>query len=142
FRRAAWDVMAAHRGLKNAEVRWRGADGVDRLLLVSGATLDYGGQAHFLLAFNDITDQRKGEVQAQEIAHLQELNNMRTRLLSTAAHELRTPLTPIRIELEVLRRELDGKLDGRAGRELEILERNFERLTHLVDDLLDAARLQ
>ncbi|HUR61475.1 MAG TPA: HAMP domain-containing sensor histidine kinase [Candidatus Thermoplasmatota archaeon] len=65
----------------------------------------------------------------------------RTQFLNNAAHELSTPLTPIKLQIHMMRKRGNHEPD-RDGRTMEILERNFDRLGHLVKDLLDSARIQ
>lgn len=95
----------------------------------------------------DITDQRRAEQerehrtrQAAEVKRLQELNQMRMEFLNTAAHDLKTPLTPLKLEMATLR--LRGKLDAQQTESLALMDRNVNRFQVLVDDMLDAARLQ
>ncbi|KQW93499.1 hypothetical protein ASC94_12780 [Massilia sp. Root418] len=59
--------------------------------------------------------------------------------LATLAHELRNPLAPMASVLETLRRKDGGAahLDWARG----MLERQLRQMTHLVDDLLDNARI-
>ncbi|HET6397929.1 MAG TPA: PAS domain-containing sensor histidine kinase, partial [Candidatus Thermoplasmatota archaeon] len=87
-------------------------------------------------SLRDVTMEREAEEQARRVRELEELAAVRSRFLNQAAHELATPLTPIRLQLASLRHRLPGEP------RLPLLERNFERLGRLVQDLLDAARLQ
>ena len=75
-------------------------------------------------------------------AQLRELSDLKTRFLNSAAHELNTPLTPLRVQLHLLRSARLGPLNDAQSRATEMLERNIERLSLLVGDLLDASRLQ
>lgn len=59
--------------------------------------------------------------------------------LSMLAHELRNPLAPIRNATEVLRSLC---ADPRQAQAIDIIGRQVVHLTHLLDDLLDAARLR
>ncbi|BCS32115.1 hypothetical protein TBR22_A13240 [Luteitalea sp. TBR-22] len=59
--------------------------------------------------------------------------------LATLGHELRNPLAPIRTAAQVLRRL--EPTDGSASRAVDIIERQVEQLTRLVDDLLDVSRI-
>jgi signal transduction histidine kinase len=61
-------------------------------------------------------------------------------LLSDVCHELRTPLTSIRSFAEILRDSPDLDAAQRA-RFLDIIVRESERLTRLIADLLDLARM-
>jgi signal transduction histidine kinase len=76
---------------------------------------------------------------------LRELDRMKDEFVSLVSHELRTPLTSIRGYVELLLEEADG-LSGEQKRFLSVVDRNSERLLHLVGDLLflaqvDAGRL-
>jgi len=63
----------------------------------------------------------------------------RDEFLATLAHELRNPLAPIRTGLDLIQ-ALRG--DAAACEEpLQIMERQFDHLVHLVDDLLDVSRI-
>lgn len=62
----------------------------------------------------------------------------RNAFLATLAHELRNPLAPLRTGVEVLRRAEDPEtLSGG----LDVLERQTDRLSRLIDDLLDVNRI-
>lgn len=72
---------------------------------------------------------------------LQELDRLKDDFLSTVSHELRTPLTSIRSFSEILSDNPD--LDyGQRQQFLGIIVRETERLTRLIDQLLDLARLE
>ncbi len=70
---------------------------------------------------------------------LREVDRRKDDFLAMLAHELRNPLTPIRNVAHILAR---GQADAATvRRSAEILERQASHLTHLVDDLLDVARI-
>jgi PAS domain S-box-containing protein len=74
----------------------------------------------------------------------QEAVRVRDDFLSIASHELRTPLTPLRLQTQVLRRLLaQGGLPPRekVASSLDTLDRQTERLSRLVNDLLDVSRI-
>ncbi|MCC9624470.1 sensor histidine kinase [Thalassospira sp. MA62] len=72
---------------------------------------------------------------------LQELDKLKDEFLTMVSHEFRTPLTSIRSFSEILvdTPELDPE---RAAHFLAIVVRESERLTRLIDDHLDLARLE
>ena len=72
---------------------------------------------------------------------LQELDRLKDEFLSIVSHELRTPLTSIRSFSEIL---FDNpSLDQRERtRYLEIIIKESERLTRLINDILDLAKMQ
>jgi PAS domain S-box-containing protein len=100
-------------------------------------------------SFRDVTMRRRAEqdrvVASQrlmEIERLEEVNQFKTDLLNTAGHELNTPLTPLRLQLRALRDAKLGPLTEPQRRSVQILDRNLERLSGLVQNVLDVARLQ
>jgi signal transduction histidine kinase len=63
------------------------------------------------------------------------------RFLADTSHDLRTPLTVIRSNVELVSEDRDATVGDwhRAG---EIIHRNAEKMSRMIDDLLAAARLQ
>jgi len=72
---------------------------------------------------------------------LQELDKMKDEFVSTVSHELRTPLTSIRAFSEILLRSPDIETDKRQEF-VEIIVGETERLTRLINDLLDTAKIE
>ncbi|TWI52420.1 PAS domain S-box-containing protein [Pseudomonas duriflava] len=70
---------------------------------------------------------------------LTEANRRKTEFLATLAHELRNPLAPILSGLEVMKLASDDR--ATLGRVREMMERQAAHMTHLIDDLLDVARI-
>jgi signal transduction histidine kinase/DNA-binding response OmpR family regulator len=73
---------------------------------------------------------------------LEDLNLLRTNILSMVSHDLRTPLTSILLYTAMLREDLDQLAKDDQRRFLEVISSECSRLTRLVDDLLEAQRLQ
>ena len=71
---------------------------------------------------------------------LQELDHLKDDFVSTVSHELRTPLTSIRAFSEILLSEPD--MDNTQRQEfLQIVVDETQRLTRLIDDVLDLAKI-
>lgn len=70
---------------------------------------------------------------------IQEANQRTNEFLATLSHELRNPLAPIRTALHSM--HLSGLWPAEARELREMIERQIERMSHLVDDLLDVARI-
>ena len=109
----------------------------------------YPSKEGLSIYFHDITERKRAAEterlayqRSLEIASLKEINNYKTAFVNTAAHELGNPLTPIRIQLRIMRAALARGSLPDARRSLETLDRNAERLVHLVEDILEGARLQ
>ena len=70
------------------------------------------------------------------------LDEMKRQFVSTVSHELRTPLTAIRGSLEMLADGDTGKLPTQAQDVVDVAARGTERLTRLVNDIIDIERLE
>ena len=76
-----------------------------------------------------------------DISERKHLDRMKSEFVSTVSHELRTPLTAIRGALGlVLGKAADG-LSPKAKQLLETACRNSERLTLLINDILDLEKI-
>ncbi|RYY76258.1 MAG: PAS domain S-box protein [Gammaproteobacteria bacterium] len=102
---------------------------------------DIDGAISGILAHGiDITDRKRAEEDLRRLAlGLSEADRRKTEFLATLAHELRNPLAPIQNGLEVLRLSEDNAAAVRRVR--GIMQRQVSHMTHLIDDLLDVARI-
>jgi PAS domain S-box-containing protein len=88
----------------------------------------------------DITEQKRAENELRRVAaDLSEADHRKSEFLATLAHELRNPLAPIRTGLDLMR-VAPGDAAARA-RVHQMMDRQLSHLIHLVDDLLDVARI-
>ncbi len=71
----------------------------------------------------------------------QELNQLKTRFMSTATHEIRTPLASIQGYTEIIQDELEN-LSENQRKYFGVILRNVHRLSVLTDDLLNLQRLE
>lgn len=74
--------------------------------------------------------------------HLLELDRLKSGFVSAVSHELRTPLTSIRGFAEFLEDEVGGELTKDQTYFVQQIQMGTQRLQHIVDDLLDFARLE
>jgi PAS domain S-box-containing protein len=88
----------------------------------------------------DITAQKRAEDELRRVAaDLSEADHRKSEFLATLAHELRNPLAPIRTGLDLLRMTpRDAEAQARVH---AMMDRQLGHLIHLVDDLLDIARI-
>ncbi|WP_374804162.1 sensor histidine kinase [Paracoccus zhouxuedongae] len=70
------------------------------------------------------------------------LERARSDLMSTITHELRTPLTSIKGTLTLLTHGVGGPLPDKARQMVALAERNTNRLSRLVNDILDWSKLR
>ena len=113
----------------------RGADGTFRPFLTRISPLKDadGAVIHWFGTNTDITVQRQAE-EALRVA-----DRRKDEFLATLAHELRNPLAPIRTAVAVMSKASD--LPERAAWALQIMDRQSQHLTRLVDDLLEVSRI-
>ncbi len=71
-----------------------------------------------------------------------EIDQLKTDFISNISHELRTPLTSIKGYAEVLLMEASGTINDQQKYFLEIIQGNTNRLTFLVDDILDVSKIE
>ena len=85
---------------------------------------------------------RGRDVEVDVFNRIEEIDRVRTELVSTVSHELRTPLTSIKGYLELLQDQLSGQLTDSQVSMLAIVRRNLERLTELITNLLALSRAE
>ena len=92
------------------------------------------------LLFSDVSARKRSEEELRRLADdLAEADRRKTEFLATLAHELRNPLAPIRNGLAVMR--LGGDNPAAVGKVRDMMERQVGHMVHLIDDLLDVARI-
>ncbi|MBK4737566.1 PAS domain S-box protein [Noviherbaspirillum pedocola] len=92
------------------------------------------------LLFKDITAQKRAQDALRQLAaDLSRANHRQSEFLATLAHELRNPLAPIRTGLDLMAVS-EGKPET-IVRMRDMIGRQVDHLVHLVDDLLDVARI-
>jgi Na+/proline symporter/signal transduction histidine kinase len=108
------------------------------------AMLDEASQ---IIVYSHRLEQKSQELEraTQELRaaneRLTELDRLKDDFVSTVSHELRTPLTSIRAFTEILHDNPDLALAERA-RFLSIVSKETERLTRLINQILDVSKLE
>ena len=78
----------------------------------------------------------------RDITRFREADEMKSTFVSIVSHELKTPVALIKGYASTLRRS-DARWDEATVREsLQVIEEESDRLARLIDDLLDATRVQ
>ena len=116
------------------------APAMERWFDVYATRLGGADSRRVALLFSDITKRKESEATLRKLANdLAEADRRKTEFLATLAHELRNPLAPIRSGLSVMR--LKGDSPASVARVREMMERQVGYMVHLIDDLLDIARI-
>lgn len=110
--------LTAHRGV-----------GISFIAALGMSQWHEDGLPHYTLVLRDLTEQLQ-------------VDRMKDEFLATVSHELRTPLTSVLGALGLLAGGAAGPLPTAAAPLAEVARRNGERLSHLIDDILDLTKLE
>ncbi|MCE5252262.1 PAS domain-containing sensor histidine kinase [bacterium] len=78
----------------------------------------------------------------RDITKEAEIEHMKEEFVSTVSHELRTPLTAIQGYIDLILAGETGEINDVQREFLDMVSRNSERLTLLINDLLDIEKLE
>lgn len=85
---------------------------------------------------------RQEQAARAEAEAMKKLDKLKSDFVNAVTHELRTPLTSIKGYAEFLADEIGGPMTAQQIEFVQQIEKSSERLQHLIDDLLDFARLE
>jgi two-component system, OmpR family, sensor histidine kinase KdpD len=125
------DVVVPVTGTLSLALRGPAVSAADRRVL--GAFAAYAGVA---------LEQQRLSAQAEAARPIAEADRMRTALLAAVSHDLRTPLASAKAAVTSLRSPDIRWTDEDRDELLATADESLDRLTHLVDNLLDMSRLQ
>jgi PAS domain S-box-containing protein len=94
------------------------------------------GQGRFVSVARDITERQRAE------AALRLASEAKDAFLAAASHELRTPLAAAKGHAHLAMIKLGNQTETGPGKSLKIINRQIDRMTKLVEELLDISRLQ
>ena len=124
-RDGSWRGETVHRTRDGRELRVESSVALQRD--------DNGEPSGFLSVIRDVTPRHRAE------EALREADRKKDDFIATLAHELRNPLAPIRNAVALLRTK--EHLDPRLEYCRSLIERQVERMAHLLDDMLDVSRI-
>ena len=131
----AWRECARTGNTWYREHRMLGADGKYHSILAQGVPIrDAAGTIQRWAGINlDISRLKNTELA------LLEADRRKDEFLATLAHELRNPLAPIRNAVRILDSDAADERQRKWGR--EVISRQVQRMSLLLDDLLDVSRI-
>lgn len=109
---------------------------------VSTHPVRIGGRRLILGIARDVTGRKRSEEDRERLMlRLEEVNRKKTEFVSDVSHELRTPLASIKGFVSTIRtdKEMDEKTRGDF---MKIIEDETDRLTRIIEDLLDLSRIE
>lgn len=102
------------------------------------SALHWGRLAHRHAATVEAAGRALGEANER----LKTIDRMKDEFLMMVSHDLRTPLASTKSAVENLLDEIVGPVTSEQREHLEIIGRSTARLTRLIDDLIDVARIE
>ncbi len=131
------DEVVFQTGEENVnEEPWTDSKGVKHIIVTKkNLYIDRKGNKFIVGVIRDISDLKA----AQE--KLKEMMEVRSRFTSVVSHELRTPLASIRTGVNLILDGLAGNINNEQKEFLEIVKKNIERLSRLINDILDFQKI-
>ncbi len=123
------DALGSTTSVVQAAATLRRADASPVPVDVSVGPIDHRSPTGMIMVFRDASAQRA-------------LERMKDEFTSVISHEVRTPLTSIRGALTLLDGGVTGELAPAAARMVRIAVESTDRLSRLINDILDADRLE
>lgn len=82
-----------------------------------------------------------GTLVSRFVGQIASLNRMKSEFVAVASHQLRTPISAIRWEVELLLNKMKDGLNKSQIEKIENIAQLSHRMTRLINDLLDVARI-
>ncbi len=106
-------------------------------VVITAVRDDEGTLVGFAKVTRDLTECKRTEDERAARFAAEQANRTKDEFLATLGHELRNPLAPIVTALQLTKLHPDTY----PTRELQVIERQVQQISHLVDDLLDVSRI-
>lgn len=118
-----------------SDIHFRGGQEKPRFAMnIEPVTME--DKKYAVVCLNDITAKKLAEEK------LVETMEMKAQFISTVSHELRTPLTAIKEGINIVLDGLAGRVKKKQKNFLILVKRNVDRLSMLINDVLDFQKLE
>jgi two-component system sensor histidine kinase/response regulator len=103
-----------------------------------------------LVRLSKVLDERQRFISLKDYAaelekanqELRKIDEMKSEFVSVASHELRTPLAAIKNAVQLMLQGKTGEINENQKKFLSMAERNINRLTGILNSLLDLSRIE
>ncbi len=147
-RRAFFNQAIEKKDIVEFEETFKQSDGSSRTFLRRfKPIMNIMGEVERMIGYGiDITVRKQAEESLSKSLEQQiQLNEMKTRFISTASHEFRTPLATIMNSVDLIRmrleRQASQEIRDNVQRPLSIIESEIDRLTQLISNILTADKI-
>lgn len=127
-------------GVWSGELKQRTSDGIEIIVESRAVVLEEKESRMVLETNRDVTARKRLEENLrQRIQELATADRQKDDFVVMLAHELRNPLAPIQNAAQILRvPDVDQETASRAH---DVLDRQIDHMTRMIDDLLDISRI-
>jgi len=124
-------VIPGNKSFENLEIEYDSAHTGRRIMLINARKLHSiaNRREMILLAVEDITERKAAEQQRNDF-------------IGIVSHELKTPVTSLKAFGQVLQLQLEKGNDQQMVKMLGRMDAQINKLTHLINDLLDATKIE
>ena len=106
--------------------------------------------SYAVVVVHDITERKQAMERLKEYAaelerankELRRLDEIKSEFVAVASHELRTPLATIKNAIQLLLQRKTGEINENQERFLSLAEKNINRLTNILNSLLDLSKIE
>lgn len=113
-----------------------------KMIEMKASRIPWQGQNAYLVLFHDVTHVMRLQRLKAEIFERERVARMKDEFISTVSHEIRTPLAIVKCAVENMRDGVVGQFTDKQNRIVKIASANVDRLTKLIDDILDLSKLE
>lgn len=120
-------------------------DGAERIVQQQGEVFVDGAGApcRMMGTVHDITERARAEHERDSLlAEVEQALEFRNRFLSITSHELKTPITLLKGYAQVLQERVVQRGEHDLVRPLQVINRQTDRMTALIDELLEVSRIE
>lgn len=103
-----------------------------------------------MIRLHKVLDEKQRFVSLKDYAYelerankeLRKIDDIKSEFVSVASHELRTPLAAIKNAVQLILKGKTGEINENQVKFLSMAERNINRLTNILNNLLDLSRIE
>ncbi|WP_298860872.1 PAS domain-containing sensor histidine kinase [uncultured Sulfitobacter sp.] len=96
---------------------------------------------HFLAVAKDIDDGERVMLMYRDVSTDVAQRKMAEECMATVSHELRSPLTSIKGSMGLLLSNASGDMSASARKLLSVAHRNADRMSHILNDILETQKI-